>query len=146
MLGGENFRCVLFVDGRRREGESCVDRERIFFSFYSSIFYLSLFVVFTRKRLEGFSIDKFRFGEKFRKIGIHFWKLFQVSFFPFCCYSNFVFFKERSRLIISSNRFILINYEKHSNIFFFISEINFILKRRSFNYLNLIFDQKAIIV
>lgn len=37
---------------------------------------------------------------------------------------KFCFFEERFRLIISSNRLILINYEKHSNIFF----LTFILK------------------
>lgn len=57
LLGGENFRCVLFVDGRRREGESCVDRERIFFSFYFSIFYLSLFVVRAKDWKDSRSIN-----------------------------------------------------------------------------------------
>lgn len=35
---GENFRCVLFVYGRRREGERCVDRESIFFFFIPILF------------------------------------------------------------------------------------------------------------
>lgn len=49
LLGGENFRCVLFVDGRRREGESCVDRERIFF-FFIFLFFIYLYLLSLRAK------------------------------------------------------------------------------------------------
>lgn len=99
--------------------------------FFFLFFYFSSIICCTRKRLEGFSIDKFRFGNFERSEFIL--EIIPGFILSFLLLFKFCFFEERFRLIISSNRLILINYEKHSNIFFFdfYSEINFILKRTS---------------